>query len=140
MELEWTVGATMGKRDLRAATVMMKMNVLGCRGWGPHRDASGYASLQVRDARSHIHAGSQSGTRRCVHSDALKLPSIAFMRWSVKICWAQAIKLFTSKPADQIGAIYFKTGKCKNKFGFFCCESECSQSKHRQRGIYMTRC
>lgn len=58
----------------------------------------------------------------------------------MKKCWAQAIKYFTSKPADQIEAIYFKTGKGMNTFGFFCCEPKCSQSKHRQYGIYMTTC
>ena len=64
------------------------------------------------------------------------------MRWAVKICWAQAIKLFMFKPATQIGAICFKTGKCLKRSGFFCSESELPQSKHgqwaQQRGVYMT--
>lgn len=64
------------------------------------------------------------------------------MRQAVEKCRAQAIKLFTFKPANQTGAICFKTCKCMNRFGFFRSESERSQSKHRQwaqqRGVYMT--
>ena len=49
---QWMDGATRGKRDSRAVTVMMRMSALECQGWGRHRGANGYASFQVRHVYS----------------------------------------------------------------------------------------
>lgn len=84
---QWTGGATRGKRDSRAVTVMMKMSALECQGWGRHRGANGYASFQVRHMYSNWISQLTLSTR-CVVLNEVRHPH-RYLRMTFKVpCYA----------------------------------------------------